>query len=223
MKKIKYVLLSLLFAGGISLGICYIVMPENTKAAMDVVIGYLNTPLGIAGGTIATAGGIGYLILKYVVLVAQIKHKNEIEQAKLYLTDKVSEVDKFCNVIDKEFNDVKENMENVIKECINAYENKVKSMNTKFDCLVSNLFNVLQNDPSAKVRAAVEEFKVKYDEIKVKSDISIGNVNDEIKAYEEKRMAEIEAIKADMNALYDKLKELGYERKEEINNNTEEE
>lgn len=77
MKKfVKCFLFSLVVCGSLALAICYIVIPDRTKSAVDVVIGYLNKPLGIVCGTTVTLGLVAFVILKLVMSA----HKKSLEQ-----------------------------------------------------------------------------------------------------------------------------------------------
>ena len=64
-KVLCCVVLSLVILGGIALAFCYMVIPQETKCAMDIVIGYLNTPIGIAGGSTITLGIVLFILLRY--------------------------------------------------------------------------------------------------------------------------------------------------------------
>lgn len=116
MKKfIKWFLFSLVLCGGLALAICYMVIPNETKTAADIVIGYLNTPIGIAGGTTITIGAVLYVLFKVVydryrdriineisLVKSNLKKEEEEHQKKIEeLKEKYSELqDKYLYLVD---------------------------------------------------------------------------------------------------------------------------
>lgn len=117
MKKfIKWFIFWLFVCGGLALLICYIVIPEQTKNAVDVVIGYLNTPLGIIGGTTITLGLVLLVVLKAVVNYRKIKYKEALDEHKKELELTKQEIKK---EIDEYKEQVKEQLE-LAKTEINA-------------------------------------------------------------------------------------------------------
>ena len=75
-KALKISAYSLIVCGIVALAICYIVIPERTKEAMDIVIGYVNRPLGIVCGTTITVGLVAYVIFKLVMSA----HRKTLEE-----------------------------------------------------------------------------------------------------------------------------------------------
>ena len=78
MKKfVKWFTFWLIVCGGIALAICYMAIPNETKSAIDIVIGYLNTPLGIAGGTTITIGMVSYFVISHIFKLNRDKAKEQ--------------------------------------------------------------------------------------------------------------------------------------------------
>ena len=106
MKKfVKWFLFWLVVLGGLALAICYMVIPNETKSAMDIVIGYANTPLGIVGGTTITLGMVAYFVVSHLLKLNRDKAKQdfneckqELEQKKQELDNKVQEFKKECEL-----------------------------------------------------------------------------------------------------------------------------
>ena len=67
---IAYSLFVLLLCGGISLSLCYLIIPERTKYAIDILVGYLNTPFCIGFGITITGSVILYVIIKALIRFA---------------------------------------------------------------------------------------------------------------------------------------------------------
>lgn len=94
MKKfIKWFLFSLFVCGSLALAICYMVIPDRTKCAMDIVVGYLNTPLGIVGGTTITVGMVAYIVVSYVLKLHRQKALNDFNECKEELENKKKELE----------------------------------------------------------------------------------------------------------------------------------
>lgn len=94
MKKfVKWFLFSLVLCGGLALAICYMVIPNETKSAADIVIGYLNTPLGIVGGSTVTLGMVVYVVVSNLLKLNRDKAKQDFEECKQELEEKKKELD----------------------------------------------------------------------------------------------------------------------------------
>lgn len=75
-KALKISLYCFVLSCIVALALCYIIIPERTKEAMDIVVGYLNKPLGIVCGTTITLGLVAFVIFKLVMSA----HKKSLEQ-----------------------------------------------------------------------------------------------------------------------------------------------
>lgn len=94
MKKfIKWFLFWLVVCGGLALAICYMVIPQQTNSAIDIVIGYLNTPLGIVGGSTITLGMVVYIVVSNLLKLNRDKAKQDFEECKQELEEKKKELD----------------------------------------------------------------------------------------------------------------------------------
>ena len=152
MKKfIKWFLFSLLVSGGLALAICYMVIPERTKCAIDILIGYLNTPLGIVGGTTITLGLVAYVIVK--TLYEHYKHsiRNDLEEGKSFVEKQRKQAQDYYE------NALKEKQE--ISDILGAYSKEI-------DNLKDNLLLLCDTIPNAKVKALGENIKSDSDRLK---------------------------------------------------------
>ena len=145
-KALKISLYSLLVCGALALAVCYIVIPERTKEAMDIVIGYLNKPLGIVCGTTITLGLVAFVIFKLVMLA----HKKSLEQ-------KWNESVLSC---EKEKEQAKAYYEQALKK-----EEKVQEMlsayNQRLDTQANAIVVVCNTIPNKKVNELALEFSEK--------------------------------------------------------------
>lgn len=133
-KALKISLYSLLVCGALALAICYIVIPERTKEAMDIVIGYLNKPLGIVCGTTITLGLVAFVIFKLVMVAKQksleqkwnesvLSCEKEKEQAKAYYEQALKEKEQVQEMLSA-YNQRLEEQENRIVVVCNTIPNK---------------------------------------------------------------------------------------------------
>lgn len=143
MKKfIKWFLFSLVLCGGLALAICYMVIPNETKSAADIVIGYLNTPIGIAGGTTITIGAVLYVLFKVIYDRYRDRIIKEIELVKSNLAKE------------------KEKDEEVINELKGLLEEKAKKiaeLEINLETLKENSKELLALIPNKKVQERLEE------------------------------------------------------------------
>jgi len=149
--KIAKITLSCLILGCFfSLALCYMIIPERTKLAMDVVVGYLNTPLGIAGGTLTIGGVISYVLIKYGVIAQKTKIKEMLNQAKSYVENAKSQAkdyeQKGLEYLDK------------AQVVLKGYESE---LNTYYDYLLQ----VCETSPNAKIKALGEKIKERKGEL----------------------------------------------------------
>lgn len=149
MKKfVKWFTFWLIVCGGIALAICYMVIPNETKSAIDIVVGYLNTPLGIAGGTTITLGMVAYFVVSHIFKLNRDKVKEQYDSCVQELEQKKNEVQKLVEEYEKELKEY----DTKVREC---FEQIIKVQNKEID--------ILQIIPNKKVKEQVE---LLIDEIK---------------------------------------------------------
>lgn len=145
-KALKISLYSLLVCGALALAICYIVIPERTKEAMDIVIGYLNKPLGIVCGTTVTLGLVAFVIFKLVMAA----HKKSLEQ-------KWNESVLSC---EKEKEQAKAYYEQALKKEEQVQE-MLSAYNQRLDTQANAIVVVCNTIPNKKVNELALEFSEK--------------------------------------------------------------
>ena len=141
MKKfVKWFTFWLIVCGGIALAICYMVIPNETKSAIDIVVGYLNTPLGIAGGTTITLGMVAYFVISHIFKLNRDKVKEQYDNCVQELEQKKKE----------------------IKELLVEYEKELKEHDTKVEERFEQItkvqnkeIDILQIIPNKKVQESV--------------------------------------------------------------------
>lgn len=149
MKKfVKWFTFWIIVCGGIALAICYMVIPTETKSAIDIVVGYLNTPLGIAGGTTITIGMVAYFVVSHIFKLNRDKVKEQYDSCVQELEQKKKEVQKLVEEYEKELKEY----DTKVREC---FEQITKVQNKEID--------ILQIIPNKKVKEQVE---LLIDEIK---------------------------------------------------------
>ena len=139
MKKfVKWFLFWLVVLGGIALAICYIVIPEQTKSAADIVIGYLNTPIGIAGGTTITLGLVVGVILKLVYDRYKDNVRKDFTEAKFYAETQKEQAKGYYELAVQE--------REQIRDILISYDKRI-------DDLLDKVCQVCETSPNAKVKA----------------------------------------------------------------------
>ena len=167
-KALKISAYCLLVSVIIALGLCYIIIPERTKCAMDIVISYLNTPLGIIGGTTLTLGYVVYIVFKIVSIARKTSIEKDIE------------------LIDKKINELKSKEESVklreieIKALLSNYSSRIDSLS---DLLVK----ACETSPNAKIKAIAQD--ICETESQIKQDLS--SKQDLIEKYSDKKLSDL--------------------------------
>lgn len=163
----------------IALALCYIIIPERTKWAIDIVVQYLNTPIGIGAGTSITLGAVVFFIVKYAISTnvgKKIKDFNSTiaEKEQLLKQDKVK-------------------LE-LQKEEIETY---IKSYKEQIDTYYETLLKVCETIPNAKVKAIASELKGTKETLDTKVSEQLANVkefSDKQEKTLEERLAELEKV-----------------------------
>ena len=173
MKKfVKWFLFSVVVCGSIALAICYMVIPQETKSAADIVVEYLNTPLGIIGGTTITLGLVVGIIIKLVYDRYSNDVHSELETVKNYVQDKKNESLKY-------YEKALQEKEQVI-EMLNGYSNRI-------DYLEQELANACLTSPNAKIKELGKNIQNKSKELKTDTINKLSEVNNDFVSYMEKK------------------------------------
>ena len=147
MKKIiKFVLFPLLLVGGLAVSICYMVIPQETKSAIDIVVGYMNTPIGIVGGTTITVGLVAGIVVKLIY----DRYKNNIHSELELYKGKVEE-------LKQQAKDYEELAQKHYEELTTILNDIVEKETKDFDYITENFINACKLNPNAKVKALGKE------------------------------------------------------------------
>lgn len=177
----------------IAIGLCYIIIPERTKCAFDIVVEYLNKPLGIVFGTTITLGLVVGVVLKLVF----DKHRDSVRQ----------DINSYKAQIREEkakFESVKHELtlkETEIKTLLGSYKDYT-------DNLEELLVEVCETSPNAKIKAIGEKVK----SCKSGFEKELEEKKDIVDKYEED---EIKTLLDKITSLEKKVE--SYEREETIN------
>ena len=145
-KALKISLYCFVLSCIIALALCYIIIPERTKEAMDIVIGYINKPLGIVCGTTVTLGLVAFVIFKLVMSA----HKKSLEQ-------KWNESVLSC---EKEKEQAKAYYEQALKKEEQVQE-MLSAYNQRLDTQANAIVVVCNTIPNKKVNELALEFSEK--------------------------------------------------------------
>ena len=145
MKKfVKWFIFWLVILGGIALAICYMVIPTETKSAIDIVVGYLNTPLGVAGGTTITLGFVAGVIIKLVYDRYKDTIRNDLEKAKEYAEQQKNQAKGYYELAIEE-------REQII-DMLSSYDKRI-------DDILDKVCLVCETVPNAKVNKLAQSIK----------------------------------------------------------------
>ena len=200
-KALKISSYLLIIACAISLALCFIIIPERTRYAMDIVIEWLNKPLGIVCGTTITLG----LVVTIIVKLVYDRHKEKL----------ASEYEKTIAVVKQKEDKAKEYYE-LGKQKEQQALQMLDSYSTRIDTLENELVKVCETMPNAKIKALGEEIKSKGVELKQELVETLKD-NDFVSAIKEHISTEI--LLGKLNELTDKVNALEskYEREETTN------
>ena len=200
-KALKISSYLLIIACAISLALCFIIIPERTRYAMDIVIEWLNKPLGIVCGTTITLG----LVVTIIVKLVYDRHKEKL----------ASEYEKTIAVVKQKEDKAKEYYE-LGKQKEEQALQMLDSYSTRIDTLENELVKVCETMPNAKIKALGEEIKSKGVELKQELVETLKD-NDFVNAIKER--ISTETLLDKLNELADKVNALEskYEREETTN------
>ena len=143
-KALKISTYCLVVSGIIALALCYLIIPERTKCAIDIVVEYLNKPLGIAFGSTITLG----LVLGVVLKLLWNAHKDSVKK----------DIADYKSLIEQE----KSKLVNAKQE-LQVKESEIKTIldtySTHIDKLTDLLAKVCETSPNAKIKAIGQEVK----------------------------------------------------------------
>lgn len=202
-KVVKIVSFSLILATLISIALCYIIIPDRTKLAFDVVVDYLNKPLPIVGVSIIVFGGVVAYIISKTQFGKQLLNsfKSELDTFRVENEKKKQELEELQKTLE------------IRKSEINAY---LSNFSKRIDVLEGKLIKVCETSPNAKIKALASEIDSHYQETKVELTTKLEDLHEysdeQIKTLEQ-RLLELERL----------VKEYGEKGKETINSNTKEE
>ena len=155
MKKfIKWFIFWLVVLGGVALAICYLTIPEQTRLAVDKVVEYANTPLGIVGGSTITLGLVASFVIKLVYDRYKDTIREDFKQAKEYAQAQKEQASGYYDLAVQE----REN----IRDILSTYDKRI-------DELLDKTCKVCETIPNAKVNALATT--IKEDSVKLKEEL----------------------------------------------------
>jgi len=178
--------LTLIFGVG-AYFICLGIMPERTKEFTDIVIDYLNRPLGIAFGCTITLGGIIYFFIAYTSIGKKTLNylKGIISETKAQSDNAIAKAKEYYELAKVE------------KEQAHVIANNLCA---KIDELTDKLAKVCETIPNKKVNELGQEIVEQKDNYKVEINNEIAKVEQGVENYIEE--------KVDLKALQDKIDNL---------------
>lgn len=193
MKKFfKIFTFCLLLCGFLALAICYCVIPERTKEAIDIVVEYMNRPLGIGLGISITLSGCLFFIVKNVGIYLKNTNKINLDTHK------------------EEMNNLVKKSKDYENKASSYYENTkaiLKDFSNEIDNLTEKVIKVCETSPNAKIKALANEFKGLETEYKENITNSITKIDSGLQEVLEHKPS-VEELQTKINELYEKIERL---------------
>ena len=190
--KLKIIILSIACAGLLAFGICYLVIPEQTKDFLDKLILFLNQPLPIVGISILMLCYTAYKIF----LLTSVGRKG-IATIK-------EEYDETKTKVNVAYDFIKNKEQELVKKenDLIAY---TSAINDKVDILTNDVMKVCETSPNAKIKAIGVEIKEKTNSIETELTEKL-STNEFKKAIEERvNIDELKDLISELKALKEEL------------------
>ena len=170
---------------------CLGCMPERTKAFTDIVIDYLNRPLGIVFGCTITLSGLIYFFVAYTSV-----GKKALNYLKGIVFDTKAKVEQETAKAKEYYEQAK-----VEKEQAKVIANGVCA---KVDELTDKLAKVCETIPNKKVNDLAQEIVEKKDNYKVEINNEIAQLDNGVETYIENKVD----MESKVNALSEQIANL---------------
>ena len=174
---------------------CLGVMPERTKAFTDIVIDYLNKPLGIAFGVTITLGGIIYFFIAYTSVGKKALNylKGIVFDTKAKVETETKKAQEYYELAKKEKEEIK-----VVLSGVYA----------KVDNLTDLLVKVCETSPNAKIQALGNDIASCKNDYKENVSVELAKIDSNVEQYIEEKI-DVKALADELNELKKKV-ENGY-------------
>ena len=171
-KALKISTYCLLVSIIIAIGLCYIIIPERTKWAFDIVVDYINRPLGIVCGTTITLGVVAYFVFSIITTYRKTSVRQDIEKFSGLVESKSLELRKLESEL--------KTKESEIKALLSNYSQRI-------DNLTELLVKVCETSPNAKIKAIGQD--IYNTQVEIKHDLE--QKQDLIEKYSDKELTEL--------------------------------
>jgi len=172
---------------------CLGVMPERTKAFNDIVIDYLNRPLGIAFGVTITLGGLIYFFIGYTSVGKKALNylKGIVFDTKAKVEAETKKAQEYYELAKKEKEEIK-----VVLSGVYA----------KVDNLTDLLVKVCKTSPNAKINALGDDIYNLKDNYKQEINTELAKIDSNVEQYIEEKI-DVKELANELNELKRKLEE----------------
>lgn len=197
--------LILLVLGAIALAICYMTIPDRTKQAVDIVIGYADKPLFIIGGSSITIGAVAFVLIRYAAKKFVDNYKKQLEDYGKGVDDKLLKAQQYRDSA---------------KELFEKTTIILQGFSSQIEKVQNDLITLCETSPNAKIKALAVEFKTKTEELNKEIEHKLETTNN----YLLNGKSEIDKVKEEfekqINELTEQVERLvkQYEQREETTN-----
>ena len=193
LKVFSIIILALLIATAIAIGLCFAIIPERTKLAMDVVVEWANKPLFVAGGTIITGGMVVSVIIKFVYDRYSHSVNNKLSSCEEALKKKEEVINEKINLIEEK------------KSQVASY---VVSVREEIKTLKESIVELCETIPNAKVKALGEKINGSCETIEKELDKKIS----ETEEYSQETLLSLESRLHELEKVVKSYEEKEWER-----------
>lgn len=143
--------------------ICYFAFPNESRAVIDRVMAYANTPVGIAGVSTTIGGVLLFVISKYVIGNTKFGRK-ELDSMKDAI--EVFKVEANSSIIDykKRFESLKGEYESKFLDLKKESEGKIAIVYNEFTDLQATMLESLKSFPNKRIQELVARYEGAFSE-----------------------------------------------------------
>lgn len=187
-KVVKWTAYILILAGAIAAVICYLVVPAETKRAINKLMEYANTPICIAGVTTTVGGILVFVVTRYVMGNTKFGRK-ELDSMHDALSEFENQSSKSIDDYKNRFDELKSKYEAEFAALKSETDSKVSVVYDEFEDLQKTLLESLKAFPNKHIQELVAEYEARFSERKEEIIEKTINTNE----YVDAKIAEINA------------------------------
>lgn len=187
-KVVQWTIYGLALAAIATVVVCYSVFPTETKQAINKIMQYANTPIGIAGFSTTVGGALIFVVSRYIL--GNTKYgRRELDSIKGDVADFKQDLRGSVEEYKQKFDELKTNLEGQAEDLRSETEGKISILYNEFTDLRGTLLGSLKAFPNKHIQELVAQYESKFKEREAEIIEKSLNTNEFI----DKKIAEIKA------------------------------